>query len=85
MRASGIDFGLQQRWFHERPQQTLVARSRSILSLQRLDSLGKTENWDQQQVQTQGHFPDEFIAKKMALIGIGAVGSCSPSFSFEVV
>jgi hypothetical protein len=35
----------------------------------------KTENWDRQQVQTRGHFPDEFIAKKMALIGIGAVGS----------
>jgi hypothetical protein len=35
----------------------------------------KTENWDKDQIQTRGRFPEQFIAKKMVIIGVGAVGS----------
>ena len=35
----------------------------------------KTANWDKDQIQTRGRFPQPFIAKKMVVVGVGAVGS----------
>ncbi len=34
-----------------------------------------TENWDKHQIQTRGHFEEQFADKRMVLIGVGAVGS----------